>query len=467
MTIFISTAHKNQYDEQAGTGDIDYARTLAEKLKESYQNTNSSEEVACIQHLHNEDEIYTYIEKTKSKNPILHIMLNPPYTGSAFTVNGLVEFKKRNNCKIVITSIEFAKYSEHLKTEACNYFEIADHIIFLDDNDKEKAKEFSGSRSVDICSASVIPVPATIPEIPGLKPSGERGNNVLFFGMIRKAKGIGYLLELAQLIKDATTTISDNSMRDIKIIIVGSIQEHIYNNIFQLERIMLAMYPEKKEQIEQLINISDGRRYLSEEEIKTIIQKLKKELESYEEQNLPKALPIELYLDVPKDQLAVPFNKCKFSVLPLWRGGSIRNSSMTNMLTHNFITISFSGTATPKMLIDGEYSGAMILLPLISGVEDVFANNVFNTLKNRLDNPELNNTTYERMRHLSNNILSMAIIIQNHIKLYSSLRVNAVQNMPQLADDQFSQETDRQEIELYNKVYTEGKAYQFIKTIRF
>ena len=463
-SIFISTAHKNQDDEQAGTGDVDYARTLAEKLKELYQSTYGSDEVDCIQHLHDENAIYRHvIEKTKSKNPILHIMLNPPCTGSAFTVEGLVKFKEQSNCKIVVTSIEFAKYNWSLKTQAFSYFKIADHVIFLDDNDKEKAEEFSTLSGV--CNTSVIPVPATIPEIPGLKPSEERGNNILFFGMIRKAKGIGYLLNLAQLIKtaqeDTSITIPD-SMRDIKIIIVGSIQEHIYDNIFQLTRIMLAMYPEKKEQIEQLIN-KGGRRLLPEM-IKTIIQRLKIELKSYEEQNLPKALPIELYLDVPKDQLAVPFNKCKFSVLPLWRGGSIRNSSMTNMLTHDFITISFSGSATPEILIHGEYSGAMVLLPQTNtSGENVFAENVFDALNARLGDPELNNPTYEKMRYLSNNVLSMTIIIQKHMDLYSSLRVNALQNMPRFVDERFSQD----EIELYKKVYAEGKAYQFIKTIRF
>ena len=463
-SIFISTAHENQDDEQVGTGDVDYAHTLAERLKELYQIYNGSEEVDCIQHLHDENTIYKYIEETKSKNPILHIMLNPPYTGSAFTLDGLLRFKERNNCKIIVTAIEFAKYDFYLKSKAFSYFNIANHIIFLDDKDKEQAEEFSKSKLSSMCSTSVIPVPATIPNIPGLKPSRERGNNILFFGMIRKAKGIGYLLQLAQLIQtnqeNNLGSISD-IMRDIKIIVVGSIQEHIYNNIFQLEKIILAMYPEKKEQIKQIINING---HLSSEQIKNIIQRLKMELKSYEKQNLQKAVPIELYLDVPTDQLAVPFNKCKFSVLPLWRGGSIRNSSMTNMLVHDFITISFSGSATPEILIKGEYNGAMILLPQTNAVgQDVFANNVFKMLQASLENPELNKSTYDKMRSLSNNVLSIEIIIQGHVNLYSCVRngitVTATATATAIDKDNIS------ELDYYKSVYSKY-CIQFIKTIR-
>ncbi len=474
-SIFISTAHKNAKDEQEGTGDIDYARTLAKQLQDSFKessvqpsssSTSSSVEesvsaniVECIQGIHEEETIYQNIREFKAKHPqnrepiILHIMINPPKTGCAFKPENIEKFKKETGVKVVITSIEFAKYDEQQKSQAANYFEVADQLIFLDEYDKQAAKSYIPYELLPK-NTSVIPVQATIPEIPELREPKDRENNILFFGMIRQAKGIGYLLQLAELKKDT------DQLKDMKIIMVGTIQRHVLENIEELKKIMVAMYPSKEVEITQLIadKFADPAiNTKSESEQATeIIGALETKLTEYEsDATLTKELPIELHLNVPVKDLHVHFNKCKYAVLPIVRGGSLRNSGMTNMLSHKFITMSFEGEATPEILKSGQqHDGAMVLLE-----QEGFAEKLHDELQRREMEPELNKKTYKKMESLLEDVLSLKTIIKTYKDLYKGLENTA------LKTSQLDEQKKSDEQQLYEKIYAQYRR-ALIKTIR-
>lgn len=140
--IFISTAQRNVNYDTPKTGDIDYAHSIVKELNTLQPNTASMTEG-----LYSEAEIYQYV--LQQQNPILHVMLNPPFTGMAFTPEGLKSFREKGG-RVVITAIEFAKFegreNEYLKEYGIHpqklilqFLEQADEAIFLDENDKKTA----------------------------------------------------------------------------------------------------------------------------------------------------------------------------------------------------------------------------------------------------------------------------------------------------------------------------------------
>ncbi len=198
--IFISSAVRNGKPQKLGTGDTDYANTLAKALKKNGQDAQ------YMMKLVDENSIYRHIfkeAKKSKKKPILHILINPPALGSAFSRKGLEKFKK-NGGEVVITVVEFvrATMSDRHRLDIINKLDLAKEVIFLDDNDKNQAIAFNKDKSKRkiLSSATVISVPATVSI--KTKPPEERNGDIISFGMIRGGKGLQeHVLPLAKLIK--------------------------------------------------------------------------------------------------------------------------------------------------------------------------------------------------------------------------------------------------------------------------
>lgn len=216
-TIFITTACKEKSYGQDQTGDIDYAKTLKENLKKRGIN------IFLIEDPDNEESFFNEISKKtpKGSQPILHLMLNPPNTGCMLSPERIQQFKDAGG-KVVITVVEFAKnivgsdglgqliWKKDKATQkllpdiVMEYLRKADEAIFLDENDRDTANKYAEKYAnmhaiaPFFPNSTVIDVPPTVP-VSAIKPS-ERGKDIISFGMIRRGKGTGFLIQLAQLI---------------------------------------------------------------------------------------------------------------------------------------------------------------------------------------------------------------------------------------------------------------------------
>jgi len=92
---------------------------------------------------HPEKDIYSFIEAEKnSHHSILHIMLQLPIIGSAFSLEGLTHFKSMGKGqRLVITPLLLSHPSmtKALKQETLKYLALADSIVFTNEADKKEA----------------------------------------------------------------------------------------------------------------------------------------------------------------------------------------------------------------------------------------------------------------------------------------------------------------------------------------
>jgi len=407
VKVFVSVANLCAADEVEGTGDIDYAQAITR------QYTNS---VPCelISQLHDENAIYRHVfaQTPANHTPILHLMLNLPRTGSAFTPAGLEQFQQRGG-RLILTVIEFAKPNiVNLRSDFLAYMRVAETIIFLDEMDKNAAIKSIEPQELSLLdkttAAKVIAVPATVPLID--TPVEQRGGNILSFGMIRQGKGFEHQLNLARLIKSS----SDPVMNSKKLIIVGTVMNNktLANGTRydeQLCGLLKEIYPTKEDE-------------LSKKTPEELVRLHKQYLLS----GIQPALPVELHVNVPEDRLADLFNRCKYAFLPAYRGGTLRNSSMSTCLSNGFITFSHLTEVTPSSLKEGgRYFGAMPLIKETSYRQ--YAETVFKDIKARECDLTLNQETLNQVDLLNIEVLSIQSVSQLHTQVLDELldRVSA------------------------------------------
>ena len=352
-TIFISTFHKIQQDERSGTGDVDYAKTLAKIINQSnIEDTTRKHSCHYIESqlfkTYSEESIYHFIEGQKANDsPILHILLNAPNVGFGFTAQGLTDFKARGG-RIVMTAVEFKKHAElHLKIDTLTRLQYADSIIFLDKFDKEEAIKVAATHFQDaiflkkLKYAAIMPVPATIQ--PDVLPIEKRGLNIGFFGIIRKGKGFDHILRLAILLKQSR----EHLLQGRKILIIGSVLEPE-----KLAELMTYIYHTKVTSIEK------NRKDLN------ALKKLLKDIKELEQSGkLTPDLPVELYIDVPEPELAPLFNQCFCFFQPNYRGASYRFSSLSSLLSMGFLVYTHRSSITPEELTELRHENGMLLAP--------------------------------------------------------------------------------------------------------
>jgi len=246
MKIYISSAKKSGKPLNLMAGDTDYVETLVRDLRSKI----GDEEVVLIEDdmrkaaiannkspIITGDQIFNEL-LTKREPGILHLMLNLPSTGAAYSLEHLQKLKE-HGYKIVISCIEFMRYvgrNEDLQTKAIELMNIADQVIFLDRPDQQAAMTFllklkssSSSSLVDensekssaeeaIRNSTIIPVPCTTPTTQ--KVWSKRPANVISFGAIRRGKGLPHLIKLAELFKEADLNEKEQNKRQV--IIAGS-----------------------------------------------------------------------------------------------------------------------------------------------------------------------------------------------------------------------------------------------------
>jgi hypothetical protein len=397
--VFISTAHIDPQDEQDNTGDIDYAKAIYEESSKLLP-----EQVCRISGLFKEQEIYAHIEERADIEPVLHVMINPPRTGMAFTSEGLRAFKEKNKAKIIITAIEFAKLINNKDStiniaNGLKILSVADQIIFLDSNDKDVAYVFADqSLKSKINQASIVPVLPTIEQLLTV-PIQNREKNIISFGMIRVGKGLGLVILLATMLKQKNIT-------DQKVLVVGTVQDNP-GGAKELKRLMMTLYPTK----------------LSEIKSQTTTTELKKLLCNYNnDPTIIPDLPMEIHVDVPKDQLLPLFNRCTYAFLPAYRGATFRNSSITSCLAQRFIIYSHIDPITPiELLPEGAYTNALMLFNGFNGDNgQIYVDWVLQNILAREQNPALNIECIEAIEKLLSEKLSRDVIGKQHVDLYNS-----------------------------------------------
>lgn len=307
LKVFISTLPKDLQDQALSTGDVDSANMLARLLGKRLDG-----DVEHLMGLSTEQDSYTYIaaQTADGQQPLLHIFINAPRTGFGFSLKGLENFKTQGG-KLIITAVEFAKHSGRqnaraLTQDTLSYLAIADEVLFLDENDKNSALVAlkKGQFSDDLLFENKLQrakLTAIPPSVTITKPArSERGDNILFFGMIRSGKGLAHVLKLASLIKQS----DDEAVKNKKIVIIGSVQEHktardgtAYAS--ELYKLMCALYPNKKAKLKDKSP-----------------KKLKELLRIYQAQALKPALPIVLHLDISEENLSPLFAQCRYAFIP-------------------------------------------------------------------------------------------------------------------------------------------------------
>lgn len=408
--VFMSCQAPHEVDSLDKTGDVDYTNTCIEKLHDS--------DVDISHFNFNDKDMVAKLFKNDGKNKIFHLMLNAPKTGFGIPLEFLNKLRSQG-VKIVVTALEFAKYDrQKLKHDMLKYFDLADKIIFLDENDKNQALQFSSvypskvGKSVELIkSASVLNVPPTISE--KNITTEKQDANIMCFGMLRKGKGFAHVLHLAELLKESKY----HPMCDKEIYIVGSIQKSMTRRGGKaydatLYKLLCALYPTHKAEFKDK----------SPEELSKIYQSLKSE---------KPALPIRLFLDATEEDVKNLFMQTEYTFYPAYRGATLRNSSICTSLAFGNIIYSHTTDITPNCLSkDGIYNNAMVLFD--SDDYHSYAQHVYDDIlarekeKNELqffssNKMTKNDYTRQIAKSLLANELSTDKIIQSCRNIYRSM----------------------------------------------
>ena len=408
--VYLVTESPGADYNKGQTGDVDYAKNIALYLREQYQLT-----VTCV---HNDSRVILDGAMAKGgTKPIVHLLLNAPHTGFALDIAYLSKLKA-SGIKLVITVLEFAKHLEaKLKKQTLDHLNLADQVIFLDENDKQDALETAMVShpllSTKIESASVLVVPPTIS--PAYISQEKNAADIMVFGMIRAGKGMAHVLQLANIMKESP----EKSLRSKEIMIVGSVSKHKTRNQetaydATLYTLLAAIYPQ----------CAAGFYGKSPEELITLYNSIKKDEKA--------ALPISLHLDVEEKDLPNLFARCKYAFYPAYRGATLRNSSISTELAFGCVLYSHvDKTITPVCLQkNGVYRQAMVLMD--SDAYATYATNVAADIvlreKNDLqchghytNHVSMNDVTREHANKLLENEMSAKSIADKHLAVYSSL----------------------------------------------
>ena len=439
--VFISTAHQDPKDEQVNTGDIDYAGKI-------FQLTNqiSPGKIDLIRELFEEQKIYEYIEKNGAPSPTLHIMINPPKTGMAFSIDNLQAFKEKHNVKIIITVIEFAKFIDTKEAfnninKTLKFLNIADQIIFLDNSDKDNAYIFANqSLKSKIQQGSVIPVLPTIEQVTSIDPL-MREKNIVCFGMIRTGKGLGLVIELAKQLKA-------QQIHDKKVLVIGALQE-TRGSLKELKRLMQSLYTTKEQDIEAKTTVN---------ELKTLL------IQYNSDPTIIKELPLEIHVDVPKQELKALFNRCTYAFMPAYRGATLRNSSISSCIAQHFIVYSHVSEITPpELLANGVFAKSLMLFEGFNGRNGAnYINWVIDNILKQDQNIDLRKESIDAMDMLMAQQLCSTYIAQKHIDLYYG---NYVESKDQQLDSDQSLKKVAPFFYLWYSEFKKQRAYKQFKQI--
>lgn len=225
----------------------------------------------------------------------------------------------------------------------------------------------------------------------------------------------------------------ESCIRHAKILIVGTVQED-FDGLEQLTRIMERVYPESKTQeIKAFLTQARSGERKAPDEIRGYVQALKKLLKKYKEEEaagvLQTRLPIEIYVDVPADDLAPLFHRCEYAFIAGFRGATFRNSGLSNTVAQGLITythIEEYNSVTPQSLKKGGiYEGAMIVIPKnqeLKSQKEIFhayQASVLEDIIRREKDPKLNEETRRQIQRAYDEVISLSKVRDQHLAVYA------------------------------------------------
>jgi glycosyltransferase involved in cell wall biosynthesis len=357
----------------------------------------------------------------------LHLIINSSdgriFTGSSIQLEKLNELKQKG-FKICLTAIEYKKTPISENQAMVNlfnqYFDIADKVIFVDEEDKECAigKVSSTKHSIrdKITSSKVIKIPNTV-DLDQILPFEDRTeSNILTFGMIRPYKGFEYSLKIAEELK------KQNS--NIKVIIVGSTHE---NYVYELGEILIKSY--------QGVILSEGGEaskkindILSSKETDNF-EKKQSLLKIHDECKGKESINVELYFDIEETELASIFSRCKYSA-NFYPGKGLSNhfSGVSNAIIMGMKVYGFVGDITPDFFKDsGQYTD--LAMTFRERDLEVVAKNVIEDIKKIESNTELQRQLKQKIKvFIEEEEIGIDNVARKHQEVYDSLTTENIKS---------------------------------------
>ncbi len=268
--------------------------------------------------------------------------------------------------------------------------------------------------------ARVTRVPPTIPSSDDMNTNFDnKPLNIGIFGLIREGKGFKYALKIIQDIYHEESEVK--KLPDTRLVIVGKVSSYgllalILNKKFavneiitndDLQTIVNSDDEQLEQNIQQLINkITREKKQNIEEKIKTlgnyneglidsIFEGLQKHSNSVQLQqkstlqhlvdsidsNVPEKLPIDLYLDVNKNELPLVFNQIKYAIKYDEKGWANNASALINLLTHNTILYTGWGMCTDEKEVIEQFENSIVFL---GGQYGLKANEILSPLEEEI-----------------------------------------------------------------------------------
>jgi hypothetical protein len=345
--------------------------------------------------------IIKYIKENTEphQQPILALQFRPPETGCFLTPQDLSIIRSAG-IRVNITVHEYGlNYTRpHLQAYSHEFFEQADHVFFLNKQDKDAAVEstkrgklYDAEGAVEKFSKEKLPLKDELPipyydleskssftQVPPtvkvstdtIENSLQRKPNISWFGMIRPWKGIEQAIEIATLMQAKQmmgTPVEKEILNGAKVIIAGlpavnKTMLDLFTAAFKLDATEAQQLKAEYEKIEA----SQPKSAAPPSDAWTNWWKIK--LDEFKTQGRPDLPPVEIYLNVDMEQNINLHKECLYAYKPDSKGLAGNSSSIISEMAQKCITITKWGYCTPvEFLAGGQYEGALILSPHIHG----------------------------------------------------------------------------------------------------
>lgn len=445
--------------------------------KPTYQIEESEERKQAVKN------IIEYVNLIKKSPTILHLQLRAPETGCLFFESDLISLKNEIK-KLVITCHEWCHGHDKLREQQMAFFKIADHVIFLNQNDQQKAIDYvtqknacssSSTSAQNACQpsfdlakfSSYSNITQTVPTKISAKDANTKPN-ILVFGLIRECKGFEEAVLLARAIKDLP---EDHPLHDARIKIAGKPSDR---NL--LVHLIKATYGLDKDQNFQPNLIKNFNSATSEQKCKIFLKELEGSSLSPEKQNdikkkfsnnssisgyksspspykeafvkansyvastqesekfhiqaaldwlraneeKIKVLPVDFYFDIDIQQLDKLAQECKFCLKIEEKGFANNSSSIINALHRLLIVFTNQGELTSADFLKDGKYAKAIIL-VDKNDKSLMINGIIEEMANiENDSSEFENRI-SAIKSCIENLFSDKKVANDHLEIYQKL----------------------------------------------